>query len=70
MSNKIYFGDVDLIDIRTGKITTVQRVIYKSNQPLNEIRTQALQSIDKRDRQYYKVVRPDPSRAKVIGETV
>ncbi len=70
MRNKIYFGDVDLIDTRTGKVKTVQRVMYKENQPLNEIRGRALQSIAGHDRQYYQIVQPDPARAKVIGETV
>lgn len=69
MKHKIYFGDVDLIDTRTGKITTVQRVMYKANQPLSEINGRALQSIARQDRQYYKVMRPDLARAKVIGET-
>lgn len=70
MRRKIYFGDVDLIDTRTGKVTTVPRVMYKADQPLNEIRGRALQSIAGHDRQYYQIVQPDPARAKVIGETV
>ncbi|VDR36074.1 Uncharacterised protein [Alistipes sp. cv1] len=45
-------------------------VMYKENQSLNEIRGRALQSIAGHDRQYYQIVQPDPTRAKVIGETV
>lgn len=70
MKQKIYYGDVDLIDTRTGKVTTIRRVMYKENQSLNEIRGRALQSIAGHDRQYYQIVQPDPTRAKVIGETV
>ena len=70
MRNKIYFGDVDLIDTRTGKVITVPRVLYKENQSINEIRGRAMQSIARQDRPHYKIIPPDPARAKVIGETI
>lgn len=69
MKQAIYFGEIDLIDTRTGGIITVPLVMYRANQPINEIRGRALQSIARQDRHHYTAVPPDPARTKVIGET-
>lgn len=70
MSEKIYFGGVDLIDTRTGAIITVQRVIYREGHTPGEVMDRALHSIPRHDRGHYRVKRICTDSAKVIGVTI
>ena len=68
MREKIYFGDVDLIDTRTGKITTLHKMVFKPSDTDN-IR-KFLNRVPKHEHPYMRVKRLHTGTAKIIGETV
>lgn len=69
MGEKIYYGDVDLINIKTGEITTIHNVVYKASALLSDVCSNVLKSISVKDRPNYKIKRFHLDRAKVIGES-
>lgn len=70
MSEKIYFGPVDLIDTRTGEIIRIENVMFRESAPLSDICDRAISKMPRSGRIHYQVKRVHIDRAKIIGETV
>lgn len=68
MGEKIYFGDADIIDTRTRKVSTIKGVIYTAVQTADHS-GRILHSIPAPERKYYHIKRFHIESAKVIGKT-
>ena len=68
MREKIYFGDVDLIDTRSGKIRQLRGIIFKPSDADNG--DKFLRDVPKAERPYMRVKRLCTDSARIIGETI
>lgn len=71
MPQKIYLGPVAVQDNRTGKISTIERKIYKESEDVtnHNFRGYVLKCIRPSERKYYRIVRLCFESAKVTGTT-
>jgi hypothetical protein len=71
MPQKIYFGDVEITNIRTGEKKNVHRKLFKELDSINDVsmRNYVLKHIPAKERQLYKIVKFQFDTAKQIGET-
>lgn len=71
MPQKIYLGSVMVQDSRTGKVSTIDRKIYKELEDITKsnFRGYVLKLIHPSERKYYKIVRLCFDTAKVTGTT-
>lgn len=66
MREKIYYGDVDVLNIKTKQVITLRNVVYKANSTVMLI---CGKHIAPKDRADYVVKRFHFSSSKVIGES-
>ncbi|MEG2121484.1 MAG: hypothetical protein RRZ64_05455 [Rikenellaceae bacterium] len=66
MSEKIYYGDLDIIDTRTNIAKRFYNVVYKISNTISELRCVKAKEVPLKDLKYYRVVYY-PDTAKVLG---
>ncbi|WP_321287831.1 hypothetical protein [uncultured Sunxiuqinia sp.] len=71
MTQKIFFGDAEIMNTVTHKKAIVNRVVFKEYNNLQDsfLRNRVLRDIKPKDRSKYKIVKLCFSKAKYLGDT-
>lgn len=66
MSEKIYYGEIDITDTRTNTVKRLKNVVYKPSNTITQISEKVIKKIPPDELKYYKITYHTDS-AKVLG---
>lgn len=72
MTQKIYFGSVEILNTKTKQKRIIENQVFKENDNLNDnyLRSTVLKGFSKRDKKDYIIVKLDFDKSKQIGTTL
>ena len=72
MASKIYFGDVEVINLKTKERRIIERQIFKDTDKPNDLNVRAtvLRGIRKEERNDYQILKLKTETAHYLGVTV
>ena len=70
MGEKIYYGSVDIVNIRTGEVITLCEQVYKASGTIGQVCGKFLRRLPERERENYKIKRFRFDESKVVGVSV
>ena len=71
MAHKIYFGNVEIMNIKTRQRKIIERVVFLENESLTDagLRSQVLKEFKTPEREYYQLVKLCVDTARFMSYT-